>query len=187
MSPIPENHPIHPVCSYGIVKVAIENYLYMYQKLYGLKPIVLRPSNPYGERQGHQGVQGVIGTFLNKALNNGRIEIWGDGSVVRDFIYVGDLAQMCLKAIESEICGVFNVGRGEGTSVSEVLECIMSVSGVSLPVEYKPVRDFDITQVVLDITGTQKTFNWMPMVGLQQGIERTWQWVKSDLSGKRRS
>jgi UDP-glucose 4-epimerase len=186
LDPIPENHSLHPVCSYGIVKVAIENYLFMYQELYGLKPVILRASNPYGERQGHLGVQGVIGTFLNKTLNNERVEIWGDGSVVRDFIYVGDLAQMCLKAIESEIYGVFNVGSGEGISVSEVLECIVSVSGVSLQVEYKPARDFDIARVVLDITNTQKIFNWMPVIGLHHGIKRTWQWMNSDLSGMRR-
>lgn len=183
MSSIPENHPLHPVCSYGIVKIAIENYLYMYQELRGLKPLVLRASNPYGERQGHQGVQGVIGTFLSKALNKEHIEIWGDGGVVRDYIYVGDLARMCFKAIEGETCGVFNVGSGVGTSLREVLECIESVSGVSLPVEYKPARDFDIARVVLDITNVKRAFNWSPSVGLHQGIKSTWQWMNNDLLG----
>ena len=177
MDPIPESHPLNPVCSYGIVKVAIENYLYMFQELQGLKPIVLRASNPYGERQGHQGVQGVIGTFLYKAHSNERIEIWGDGSVVRDFIYVGDLGQMCLKAIENEVCGVFNVGSGIGHSINEVLAYVQAVSNRPLQIDYKPARGFDVARVVLDISRATSTFNWIPQLSLQDGISKTWAWL----------
>jgi UDP-glucose 4-epimerase len=177
MDPIPERHPLNPVCSYGIVKVAIENYLYMFQELQGLKPIVLRASNPYGERQGHQGVQGVIGTFLYKAHSNERIEIWGDGSVVRDFIYVGDLGQMCLKAIENEVCGVFNVGSGIGHSINEVLAYVQTVSNRPLQIDYKPARGFDVARVVLDTSRATSTFNWIPQINLQDGISKTWAWL----------
>jgi UDP-glucose 4-epimerase len=177
MDPIPENHPLNPVCSYGIVKVAIENYLYMFQELNGFKPIVLRPSNPYGERQGHQGVQGVIGTFLHKAHSNERIEIWGDGSVVRDFIHVCDLSQMCLMAIENEVCGVFNVGCGIGHSINEVLACVKTVSNRPLQVEYKSARGFDVARVVLDTSKVVSAFNWKPQIELQDGISRTWAWL----------
>lgn len=177
LDPIPESHSLHPVCSYGIVKVAIENYLFMYQELYGFKPVVLRASNPYGERQGRLGVQGVIGTFLNKALNNERIEIWGDGGVVRDFIYVRDLAQMCLKAAESDVCGVFNVGSGQGHSINEVLNCVKEVAGRPLQVEYKAARGFDVSRVVLDVSRTKAMFGWCPQIKFQDGMVTTWHWL----------
>lgn len=174
MDPIPEDHPLHPVCSYGIVKVAIENYLYMHQQLHGLLPIVLRPSNPYGERQGHQGVQGVVGTFLHKAQKDERIEIWGNGGVVRDFIYIGDLARLCLRAIEGDVCGVFNVGSGLGHTVNDVLGCVKLVSGKSLQVDYKPARGYDVPRVVLDSSRASRQFDWATRVQLLDGIARTW-------------
>jgi len=82
--PVPESHPLHPICSYGVVKVAVEHYLGMFQHLHGIQPVVLRPSNPFGPRQGHLGVQGVIPTFLKRLADGERIQIWGDGSVVRN-------------------------------------------------------------------------------------------------------
>jgi len=99
-SPISENHPLKPISSYGIVKVAIEKYLFMYQQLYGLQPVILRPSNPYGPRQGHAGVQGLIGTLLARAFSGETLEIWGDGSIVRDYMHVSDLARLCVVALE---------------------------------------------------------------------------------------
>lgn len=176
---ISESHPLNPVCSYGIVKIAIENYLFMYQQLYGIKPIVLRPSNPYGERQGHLGVQGVIGTFLNRIAKKERIEIWGDGTVVRDFIYVGDLAQLCLKAIESQTNGIFNVGGGRGYSINEIYECVVSATHTDAHPIYKPARNYDVNKVVLDISKTEQTFAWKPTTSVVQGIARTSVWLKS--------
>jgi len=177
--PIPENHPLHPICSYGIVKVAIENYLFLYQELYGLQPLILRPSNPYGERQGHLGVQGAVGTFLHKAARNELIEIWGDGSVVRDFIYVGDLAQLCLKAMESSVCGVFNAGSGQGCSINELLQHIRRTTGETLQVAYKPGRAFDVQRAVLDIERATAQFDWLPATGLPEGIAATWRWMRA--------
>jgi len=171
---ISEGHTLNPVCSYGVVKVCIENYLTMFTKLHGLRPIVLRPSNPYGERQGHVGVQGVIGTFLSKIQKHEPLEVWGDGSVVRDFIYVGDLSQICLKAIESDVVGTFNVGGGCGYSIKEVIETIVDVTGVDANVVFMPARAFDLNRVVLDISFASKIFNWRPQTSLPQGIKKTW-------------
>lgn len=173
---IQEIHPLNPICSYGIVKVAIENYLFMYQNLYGLKPVVLRASNPYGERQGHLGLQGVIGTFLNKIAKDDRIEVWGDGSIIRDFIYVEDLALACRKAIESGVCGVFNIGGGIGNSIKDVLDCVLTITDTKIKPIYKSARDFDVPRVVLDISKSISEFKWQPQVSLTQGIEKTWTW-----------
>ena len=81
--PIPETHPLRPVSSYGIVKAAIEHYLEAYRRSRGLSPVIIRASNPYGPRQGHSGVQGVISTFLSRIAAGEAIEIWGDGTVVQ--------------------------------------------------------------------------------------------------------
>jgi UDP-glucose 4-epimerase len=178
MLPIPETHPLRPTCSYGIVKVAIENYLYMFHKLIGLEYVVVRPSNAYGERQGHHGVQGVIGTFLRKALRNEKIEIWGDGSVVRDYLYVGDLARLCTRIGDNFVTTVVNSGSGIGYSIRDVVAVIESTVGNKLNVLYKPAREFDIQQVVLDCSKAQKMFSWSPSVNLVEGIKRTWYWLQ---------
>jgi UDP-glucose 4-epimerase len=178
-SPISEMHPLRPICSYGVVKVAIENYLFMFQSLYGLQPIVLRASNPYGERQGHAGVQGVIGTFLQKIKMGERIEIWGDGSVVRDFVYVADLADLCVKAGTSTYCGVLNAGSGIGHSIRDVLSISLKASGCTMESINKQGRDYDVPSVVLDISKAEKNLDWKPKVELFQGVSKTWLWMKS--------
>lgn len=182
--PIPETHSLNPICSYGVVKVAVENYLMMFQSLYGIEPVVLRVSNPYGERQGHQGVQGVVGTFICKAIRDEEIVLWGDGSVVRDFIYVSEVASCCVSVLDSEVGGIFNVGRGEGVSIRQVIECIEKVSGKSLKVDYRARRGFDIPRVELDISKARDQFDWESSLSLEQGIRKTWSWaVSSTMTG----
>lgn len=177
--PIPETHPLNPICSYGVVKVAIENYLAMFQKLYSLRPLILRPANPYGERQGHGGVQGVINTFLTKIKNRERIEIWGDGSTVRDFIHVEDLANFCCIAAETAVEGVFNVGSGSGVSILEALDVLRAVTGVEISPLFKAGRSYDVPRVVLDIAKAQQQFSWKPRIDLFAGVEKTWKWIEN--------
>lgn len=176
--PIPESHPLKPICSYGVVKIAIEKYLYMFQALHGVQSVVLRASNPYGERQGHSGVQGVIGAFIGKLLEGQSIEIWGDGNVVRDFIYVTDLAQLCVLAGEAEVSGVFNVGSGLGQSINDIISILEEVMERSIHPVYKPGRIYDVPRVVLDVTRAKKVFGWSSHVCLEQGIVYTWKWAK---------
>lgn len=177
--PIPESHPLRPICSYGVVKVAIENYLFMFHQLHGLEYVVLRESNPYGERQGHVGVQGVIGSFMAKILAGEPIEIWGDGSVVRDFIYVGDLAELCVLAIQSKKSGTYNAGSGVGHSINEIVSAFVEVTGQAIAPIYRPGRGYDVPSVVLDIMGAKSTFEWSPKIDLRDGIERSWRWARS--------
>lgn len=172
--PIPEEHPLSPICSYGVVKVAVENYLYMFQQLYGLDYVVLRASNPYGERQGHFGVQGVIGTFLNKTLKGEELEIWGDGGLIRDFIYAKDLAGLCVAAGESDKVGIYNGGSGEGHSIEEVKGFVEQAIGRKVSVNRRESRNFDVPKVVLDISKASREFNWRPEVDLATGIKITW-------------
>lgn len=177
MSPVPETHPLKPICSYGVVKVAIENYLFMYQDLYGIEPLVLRPSNPVGPRQGHTDVQGVIPTFLRRLHDGDPIRVWGDGTVVRDYVDVTELASLCVLAGKSGAVGVFNAGSGVGTSIREVLSIIESVTGRQPNVHYQPGRSFDVQKIVLDSELARRTFAWSPVLTLDESVRRLWSWL----------
>lgn len=176
--PIPEGHILDPICSYGVVKVAIESYLKLYEIKSGLKPIVIRASNPYGLYQGNLGVQGIIGTYLNLALKHQPIEIWGDGSAVRDYIHVKDLSSLCVSALLSDKVGVYNGGSGTGTSVLQIAEIVQEVTGSPIPIVYKPHRSLDVPVSVLDIERAKMDFDWGPKIGLREGIAGVWSWLK---------
>mgnify|MGYP000929368045 FL=1 len=162
--PIPEDHPLNPICSYGVVKVAIENYLKMYQELYGLQSTIIRPSNPFGPRQGHGGVQGVIATFIAEIFRNKPIKIWGDGSVIRDYLSIKDLVRLCVIVGDGDYSGIFNAGNGRGISVATIIELLKDVTGTLPSVSYEPSRAFDVKEVVLDISHTKAVTGWHPNV-----------------------
>lgn len=178
-NPIPESHPLRPICSYGVVKVAIENYLQMFHHLHGLEYVVLRASNPYGERQGHLGVQGVIGTFMRKILTDEPIEIWGDGSVVRDFIYVSDLTSLAVLAGNSKLSGTYNAGSGQGHSITELISTISGVIHREIQPLYKASRGYDVPRVILDTSLATSHFGWTACTTLVEGIERSWKWIET--------
>lgn len=173
--PVHESHPLHPISSYGVTKVAIENYLLMYQQLGAVDPLILRPSNPYGPRQSTAGIQGAVAAFLGRALRGEGIAIWGDGETVRDYIYVDDLVELAVNAGVSKVCGIFNAGSGHGLSLNELSQCVRDVTGQILPAEYLPARGFDVPKVVLDIAAASSQFDWAPKIGMQEGLSRTWQ------------
>jgi len=177
--PVPEDHPLNPICSYGVVKVAVEKYLHMYQELYGLVPTIIRPSNPYGPRQGHSGVQGIIATFMAKILSNQHIEIWGDGSIIRDYMYVGDLVQLSAHVCEGSYAGVLNAGTGEGISIVRLLELLKEVTGKNINVEFKPGRAFDIKEITLDINKAISVTGWRPKMNILDGLRKHWEWYTS--------
>ncbi|MBK1644896.1 NAD-dependent epimerase [Thiocapsa imhoffii] len=176
--PIPEQHPLEPLSSYGIVKVAIEHYIGMHARQHGMRSLILRVSNPYGPRQGHLGVQGVIGTFFQRLRAGDPIKIWGDGQSVRDYLYIDDLTDCICTAIHREVSGVFNVGSGRGTSLIELLAIVARVTGSAPEVEFQPARGFDVRKVVLDITKARTTLGWTPQVGLPEGCQRYWDWLR---------
>ncbi len=172
--PVPETHPKNPLCSYGISKLTIEKYLDLFYRLYGLDYAVIRPSNPFGERQNPIGIQGVIPIFLHKALKNEPIEIWGDGSVVRDYIYIADLVDGIVRAAFQQTSSrVFNMGSGVGHSLNEILRIIGELNGKDLQLSYTACRPFDVRAVFLDIERAQNELSWSPTTSLRDGIERT--------------
>ncbi len=177
--PISEDHPTDPTCSYGITKLTIEKYLYLFYHLYGLDYTIIRPANPYGERQNPQGMQGAIGVFLGRIAKDMPIVVWGDGSIVRDYFYVSDLAQACLVAATTEKqFKVFNIGSGRGYSINELIETIRHVVERSFQVIHTPVRAFDVPELILDIQRARAEMNWQPQVPFIEGLQRTWEWIQ---------
>ncbi len=179
-TPIDINHPLKPICSYGVVKVAMENYLHMYSHLYGIKPTILRVANPYGLGQLAMKGQGVIADFMYKIKAGKSIEVWGDGSSVRDYIYIDDLITLCVKAGFTDKVGVFNVGSGSGNSVKQIISSIELITGLKAKVNYKESRLFDVKSVVLDISETKKVFSWKIDYNLFQGINKYYQDLKEE-------
>ena len=178
--PIPEDHATNPICSYGITKLALEKYLALYEQLHGLKGLVLRVANPYGERQRLDSAQGVVPAFLSRALRNEPLEIWGDGSTIRDFLYISDVVQALLAVASYEgLERVFNVGSGQGTSLNELVRLLEEELGYSLAVRYKPPRGFDVPTNVLSIDATHRHLGWRPSVSVPEGLHRFHQSLRS--------
>jgi UDP-glucose 4-epimerase len=179
-APILETSQTNPTTSYGIVKLAIEKYLDLYYRQSGLNYIVLRASNAYGERQNLQRSQGAIGVFMNLMQQARQIELWGDGQIVRDYVYVGDLARAFRLAAESSVpCGTFNVGSGEGLSLNQLIDELRAITGIDPSISYLPARPFDVPSNVLNIDLVKSTLGWEPSTTLRQGLSRTWEWFQS--------
>lgn len=172
--PIDEEHVKRPTSAYGIHKIMVEKYLDLYKQLYGLDYSVMRISNPYGEGQRATKGQGVIAAFLERVFNGQPIEIWGDGSTVRDYLHVSDVAQAALRLMEYKGShSVFNVGSGKGISLRMLVSLIEVSLGETLDVRYLPGRSFDVSANVLDITRAREELGWLPLVDIQTGLHRT--------------
>lgn len=179
INPVPETHPLAPICSYGVVKVAIEKYLGMYAYLHDLRPMIIRPSNPYGPRQGHYNVQGAIATFMSQMLAKKKLNIWGDGTVKRDYLFITDLAKLCRIVIEKDGSGIVNAGSGIALSLNELVELIKTEMQFDADVEYTDSRKFDVQEIALDISKAKNMFGWQPSVSLEEGLFLNHQWLKT--------
>ena len=180
--PIPENHPRNPICSYGIVKKTIEDYLFMYYKLFHLDYTVFRISNPYGERQNPLVAQGVIPVFLRKIFLNEPIEIWGNGEVTRDYIYIKDVVKLIVKSLDYKTSSrIFNVGSSVGTTLKELINIISGITNKQPEIRYKEARTIDVPVNILDNALARKTFDWKPETDLLKGINLTLEYLKSTI------
>ena len=177
--PIKESHPTEPICSYGIGKLMIEKYLNLFHLLHGMDYCVLRLANPFGERQRIASEQGAVTVFLDKALRKEEIDIWGDGSVVRDYFYVSDAVSAMTKALVYEgPSGVFNIGSGTGQSLNQILDAIEVSLGTFIRRTYLPARGFDVPVSVLDISKATSLLGWQPETTFADGLYRTARWLQ---------
>jgi len=180
--PIKESHVSNPINSYGITKRTIESYLYLYHKLWGLDVCIFRLSNPYGKRQNPKGTQGVIPVFLYKAIHQETIEIWGDGSVIRDYIHISDVIGILTKAITIETPEIiYNLGSGIGTSLNEILDLIKEHLEPGLKFNYLEARSFDVKANVLDVNLLQERFGFHNSVTLKNGITELHKVLKNEI------
>jgi UDP-glucose 4-epimerase len=178
--PIAEEHPTAPLTSYGIVKLASEKYFGLFYHLHGLDYVALRISNPYGPYQDPDKRQGAVAVFLNHLYAGRPIIVWGDGRVVRDYLYVADLAEAIVLAAETDTRRkVLNVGSGTGTSLNELVALMAEVTGEHPEVEYQPRRAFDVPANVLDVRLVEEELGWSARTELAEGVDRTWGWIRN--------
>jgi UDP-glucose 4-epimerase len=172
-SEIDELHQTNPISSYGIVKLAIEKYLEIYRRLWKLEYTILRFSNPYGVYQNPLSGQGAIAAFIWKVLNKESIEIWGDGEVARDFIYISDVVDAIAKAIEFQPKSrIYNIGSGEKIKINKIISLIEVHAQYKVKVNHLAARDVDVRSNCLDINLAKKELNWHPTVNINDGIAR---------------
>jgi UDP-glucose 4-epimerase len=176
--PIDENTLGKPLCSYGIIKKTIEDYLYMFWKLYGLDYFVFRLSNPYGERQNPFASQGLIPVFLNKIINSEPIEIWGDGSVIRDYIYIKDAVKALSLALNAESENkILNLSSGMGYSIKDIIKILEEVTGKNISVNYKKSRNIDVPVNILSNSLAKNVLKWQPETNIKDGIKLTFDYL----------
>ena len=179
--PIREDAATDPICAYGVSKLAIEKYLRVYHHLHGLSYVVLRLANPFGPWQHPARGQGLVATLLQRALRGEPLEIWGDGKVVRDFLYAEDAVAALLAAAPYRGAHrVFNVGSGIGRSVHAVAADIGRLIGKSrVTMVHKAARAADVPVNVLDIGLIRAELGWWPRVNWADGLRHTAEWIGS--------
>jgi UDP-glucose 4-epimerase len=156
----------------------------MFQELHGLNSVAIRAANPFGPRQGHSGVQGVISTFLRRVRDGQPIEIWGDGSVVRDYLYVSDLADLCVRAAGCGVTGALNAGSGVGRSLNDIVAAIAQTTKRRIDPVYRPGRDVDVPRSVLDVSRAYCTVGWIPETLFDTALVETWDWIQKTEDGR---
>lgn len=172
--PVGEETTANPISSYGIQKLTIEKLLYLYNYLYNLDYRIIRLANPYGPYQRPNGVLGVVTTFTYKALKNEEIVVYGDGTVVRDFIYIDDAVRGILNIVQySGEYKLFNLGQEKGTSVNQVIHTIEKVLGKKLPVKYLSGRKVDVPVNYLDINRYESACGNLNPMSLEAGVSKT--------------
>jgi UDP-glucose 4-epimerase len=171
--PVAEDHPNFPICAYGVSKLAVEKYLHLSATLDGLHYTVLRVSNPYGPGQQSHGKLGAISTFVADAIANRPIVIWGDGSVIRDYVHVSDVVSALMLAGSGRgTNGTYNIGSGHGTSLNQLVDAIRTLLNGPLVVHYRDGRPYDVPVNVLDIEKAQTELGWVPRVPLLDGLSK---------------
>lgn len=176
--PTLETAPTDPISGYGIVKLAIEKYMHMYERDGGAKAIVLRVANPFGPLQDASKGQGVIAAFAKRIYDGLPLTIFGDGSVKRDFIFVDDV----VAAVESALLyegdeRIFNIGSGVGRSVAEVVVALEEALGRKALVERQSPRAVDVPASVLSINRAKAELDWEPRTSWRDGVRQTVDWM----------
>lgn len=175
-APIHEGMVPQPLSPYGASKLAMEGYAHAFASSYGLRTTALRFTNVYGPLSRRKG--SAVAHFFRQILARQPITVYGDGSQVRDFVYVDDLCDGILQALGAAASGVYHLGSGKPTSIATLLETIRHVAGPEWPFEvrYAPWRTGEVVRTYSDIGKAARTFGYQPSVALETGLVRTWRW-----------
>ena len=177
--PVDENHPIRPLSPYGASKYSVENYLYTYWVNYGLDYTVLRYSNVYGPRQDPFGEAGVVAIFTERLLEDADPVIYGDGNQTRDFVYVRDVADANLMAMDKKtLSRELNIGTGVETSVNDIYHKLKEITNSKASPVYDDPVPGEVKKIRLDIGLAQRELGWKPKTNLDEGLKETVNWLK---------
>ncbi len=177
--PATEDAPRLPLSPYGTSKLAAEEYLAMWNRLYGTRHVALRLGNVYGPRQDPHGEAGVVAIFLSRIRDGRAATIYGDGAQTRDYVFVGDVARAFVGAVGAE-GGVFNVGTGEETAVVALWQACLSAAGADAQAIHGPARLGELQRSCLDPHRAETTLLWRAEVPLSQGLRETWEWIRKE-------
>ncbi|WP_322507467.1 NAD-dependent epimerase/dehydratase family protein [Anaerolinea sp.] len=176
--PCDEEHPVRPLCPYGLTKYAFELYLYIYQQNYGIDYTVFRYPNVYGPRQDPLGEAGVIAIFTGQMLRGEPVTIYGTGDQVRDYVHVYDCARANLLALESGSGRVYNLGSGKGTTVNELFQRLKAITGYSGMPNYAPAKLGETFKIYLNAQRAKEELGWVPTISLEEGLRNTVEYTK---------
>lgn len=175
--PASEDKAPLPISPYGASKLAGEAYCLAYHGSWGLGTVVLRFGNVYGPFSAHK--KSVVAAFVSRLLAGGQISIDGDGRQTRDFIYVADLCRAILLALKSEAAGeVFQIATGIETSIQQLAELLLQISGRDAAIGYAPPRQGDIRRNYSSISKARRLLGWEPRAELQSGLRETLDWFR---------
>lgn len=179
--PADESHPINPISPYGASKHAVEHYLELYRKNFGIDYVSLRYSNVFGPRQDPFGEGGVIAIFIGKFLKNITPVIFGDGNQTRDFVYVGDVANANLISLNKKIdMRIFNIGTGIETSVNEISDKLKNILNSKIDPIHGDAIKGEVRRIYLDVSLAKKELGWSPKTNLDNGLRKTIDWFKGE-------
>ena len=171
--PADEAHPINPLDPYGASKHFVEHYLYLYGVNYGLRYTILRYPNVYGPRQDPYGEAGVVAIFTGQMLRGEQAVINGSGEQERDFVYVGDVVEANLRALDRGDGGIYNLGWGFGTSVNEIFARLKEITGYEKEAVHGPPKKGEVFKICLDATKARRELGWVPRISLDEGLRMT--------------
>jgi UDP-glucose 4-epimerase len=179
-SPVDEAHPCTPKTPYAVAKYTIENYLRVYGEIYGFDHMIFRFYNIYGPHQFPE--SGGLIPMIYKRVDSGQeFTIFGDGSATRDFVYVGDVADVLITSLKSEAKNkLLNLGTGKGATILEVVKASGEILGVEPNLKFEPERPGEIANFVADTRKLKETLGIVPSTSLEEGLRKTFDWLKEN-------
>src|SRR5437867_8399201 len=178
--PATEDHPLNPEAPYGASKHTVEHYLYLWKLLHGLDYTVLRYPNVFGPRQNPHGEAGVNAIFIGLMLQGKRPRIFGDGTAVRDYLFVSDVVDANVLALTQGSGEMLNLGTGVGTSVNDVVRELQGILGFREEAIHDPPRPGEVQRIYLDASRAKRVLGWEPRVGFRDGLRRTVEWTRAN-------